>query len=97
MAAEFSARTDSEHISQWAHIRTLLSAAAEYLRKANIGSGHWKGLEILEEDILDAMDVFRDRIARQNRNSKTEKTAKAKLLRLEEIQSSDPGYRAKCV
>ena len=97
MSAEFSARADSEHISQWAHIRTLLSAAAEYFRKATIGSSHLKGLEISEEEILDAMDVCGDWMARQSRNSKTEKAAKAELLQLEEIQASDLDDRAKCM
>jgi hypothetical protein len=97
MAAEFSARADSEHISEWAHIRTLLAAAAEYFRKATFGTGHLKGLEISEEEILDAMDVCGDWIVGQSRNSKNEKTAKAELLQLEKIQSSDLDDRAKCV
>ena len=50
ISTEFSPRVDSEHVSQWAQIRTLLTAAAEYCRKAITTSGHLKGLEIPEEE-----------------------------------------------
>lgn len=79
------------------HIWTLVWAAAQSFRKAAIGSGHLKGLEISEEEILDAMDICGDWIAGESRNSKTEKAAKAELLRLVEIESSDLDDRAKCV
>jgi hypothetical protein len=96
MSTQLSTRADSEHLSQWAQIRTLLTAAAEYFRKAVTTSGHLKGIEIPEEELLAAMDVCGDWIIRESRNSKTDRAAKSELLRLQEIQESDLDDRRKC-
>lgn len=93
---QFSSRADSEHVSQWVQVRLLLSASAEYFRKAITSGTHLKGLEIQERELLAAMDVCGDWILHQPRNSGTERTAKAELLKIHEIEKSDEDDRTKC-
>src|ERR1035437_3152248 len=44
MSAQFSTHADSEHLSQWAQVRTLLLATAKYFRESVTMTGHLKGI-----------------------------------------------------
>jgi hypothetical protein len=96
MAAQFSTRADSEHLSQWAQVRTLLLATAKYFRESVTMTGHLKGIDVPEDELLAAMDVCGDWIVGDRTDPKIESTAKSELRRLDEIQASDRDDRTKC-
>jgi hypothetical protein len=96
MSAQFSTHADSEHLSQWAQVRTLLLATAKYFRESVTMTGHLKGIEVPEDELLAAMDVCGDWIIGERTDPKIESTAKSELRRLEEIQVSDRDDRSKC-
>jgi len=93
---QFSPRPDSEHVSSWAQARTFLAAVAEYGRKAVTEKVHIRGLQIPEEELLEAMDVCGDRILREIRDDKLRHRAKKELLELEEILAEESDDRSKC-
>jgi hypothetical protein len=61
-SVQSSSRADGAHIAEWAQGRPLLAAMAEYLSRAITESGHLRGHQIAEEDLLKALDVCGDSI-----------------------------------
>ena len=96
MSAQFSTRADSEHLSQWAQVRTLLLATAKYFRESVTMTSHLKGVDVPEDELLAAMDVCGDWIVGERTDSKIKSTAKSELRRLDEIQACDRDDRTKC-
>src|ERR1051325_5272413 len=92
----FSVGADSQHVAQWAPARTLLGAVAEYARKAVNETGHLRGYEIPEEDLLPAMNVCDDHILRARRDSNLRNVAKRELGLLEGILTGESDDRTKC-
>ena len=96
MSAQFSPHADSEHLSQWAQVRTLLLATAKYFRESVTMTSHLKGLEVPEDELLVSMDVCGDWIVRRRTDPKIESVAKSELRQLEEIRAGDQDDRTKC-
>jgi len=97
LSARVSSAPQSENVAEWAQFRMLLHASAEYHRRAIISAAHLRGLEIPEADLINAMDVCGDWIAREARSVRIEKVAKRELKQLDEIEDSEADDRSKCV
>jgi len=93
---QFSFRSPSDHVAQWAPARTLLGAVAEHGRKAVSKKDHLRGHEIPERELLEAMNVCDDHILRTRHDSKIVHAAKRELLSLKEILTDESDDRSKC-
>jgi hypothetical protein len=93
---QLSSGRDCAHIAEWAQGRTLLAAIAEYFRKACTETGHLRGHQIPEENLLSALDVCGDWILRQRHDRRIRQIAKRELFALAEILSEETDDRAKC-
>jgi len=80
----------------WAEKTSLLTAIADYARKAVGEKGHLRGHEIPEIELLAARNVCDDHILRSPNDSKVRHTAKRELRLLDEILTDDSDDRSKC-
>jgi len=92
---QFSFRSPSDHVAQWAPARTLLGAIAEHGRRAVSKKDHLRGHEIPERELLEAMNVCDDHILRTRHDSKIVHAAKRELFSLEEILADESDDRSK--
>ncbi len=54
---------NSEHVSEWAAARTIIRAIAEYPRAGLKSRAYFfRGLKVIEEDLLNAMNVADDQL-----------------------------------
>ena len=93
---QFSFRSPSDHVAQWAPARTLLGAIAEHGRRAVSKKDQLRGHEIPERELLEAMNVCDDHILRARYDSKIVHAAKKELRSLEDILTDDSDDRSKC-
>lgn len=93
----FRAGADSEHVSDWAAARTLLRAIAEYPRAALKSRAYFfRGLEVSEKDLLQAMDVAGDHFVSHWFKPEAFGTAMAELEVLDRIDESEHSDHDKC-
>jgi hypothetical protein len=86
----------SVHDSPWPQARNILTSVATYFRKAVTNQFFFLGSEVTEEELLTAMDVCGDWIAKDPWRPATKTRAKTELKRLEEIGASGLDARDQC-
>ncbi len=86
----------SEYASPWPQARNLLMAVAVYFRKAVTSQFFFLGIDVAEEELLGAMDVCGDWIAKDPWRPAVRVRAKAELKGLEEIGASGLDARDQC-
>src|SRR5580658_4730541 len=81
---------NSEHVSEWAAARTILRAIAEYPSAGQKSRAYFfRGLKVIEEDLLNAMNVADDQLVPNWFQADSLNIALAELEVLEQIDESE--------
>jgi hypothetical protein len=89
-------RTDTALVSPWGQAFSLLAGVAAFPRKALTDSFFFRGLEVSEDDLIEAMNVADDALCRDLRSRGIKERCKAELNLLSRIEKATMESRDRC-
>lgn len=89
--------TESTHVSNWAHARTLLVAIAKFVREAMTDSYFFRGYRVSQEEIVTAMNVADDCLVQHFSSPRVRAVADEQLATIAQIDDDEQiSDREKC-